>query len=139
MGMNRHKLMSIFRLDTIRGRIRAYTIAIVCIPITIAALFFIFFQQERLIEHEKVQLAETLDQNKNTIEAYVEVCFQDVSFLTKIVKAHRSDMGRAAKEFSDYDESHMGIFAAVFVNAQGIAEIDSMGKPGLYGGDRYYF
>ena len=137
--MNRHRLMNIFRFDTIRGRIRAYTIAIVCIPIIIAALFFIFFQQERLIEHEKKQLAETLCQNKNTIEAYVDVCFQDVSFLTKIIKAHRSDMKSAAKEFSDYDESHTGIAAAVFVNAQGISEIDSMGKPGLYGGDRYYF
>ena len=43
MVMNRHRLMGIFRFDTIRGRIRAYTIAIVCIPITIAAPFFIFF------------------------------------------------------------------------------------------------
>ncbi|MCQ4859706.1 diguanylate cyclase [Desulfovibrio desulfuricans] len=139
MVMNKHRLMSIFRFDTIRGRIRAYTIAIVCIPITIAALFFIFFQQERLIENEKKQLAEILGQNKNTIKAYVDVCFQDVLFLTKVIKAHRSDMESAAKEFSDYDESHTGISAAVFVNAQGISEIDSMGKPGLYGGDRYYF
>lgn len=137
--MNRHKIMSLFRFDTIGGRIRAYMIAVVCIPVTISSLFFIFFQQEHLIENEKKQFTEILIQNKNTIKAYMDVCFQDVTFLTKIVNAHRHNIEGAAKEFGEYVDTHVGISAAVFVNANGITEIDSMGKPGLYGGDRYYF
>lgn len=139
MVMDRQKIINILRLDTIRGRIRAYAVAIACIPITIAALFFIFFQQERILENEKNQIAEIVGHNKNTIKAYVDVCFQDLSFLSKLITTHRSKLSHASDEFYDYVETHAGISSAVFIDKDGISRIDTRGKAGLYGGDRYYF
>ena len=92
-------MLSFLKLDTIRGRIRFYVMLVVCIPSIIAGLFFFFFQREQIIEAEKVLISEDLNKNKNTVNGYINVCFEDVNFLIRIVKSHRSDIPHASQEF----------------------------------------
>ena len=137
--MKRLNVISALSVNTIRGRIRLYVILVVCIPSIIAALFFFFFQREQIIETEKKKIAYDLYKNENTVRGYVDVCFEDVNFLIRILKSHRTEILRASDEFSDYIATHPDISAAVFVGQDGNSVIDTMGITGVYAGDRHYF
>ena len=132
-------VMNILKLDTIRGRMRLYFMLVVCIPSVISALFFYFFQREQIIENEKIQIADDLYKNRNTVRGYIDVCFEDVNFLIRILKSHCSEISRASEEFSEYIATHPDISAAVFLGPDGTSVIDTMGKTGIYAGDRQYF
>lgn len=137
--MNRINILSFLKLDTIRGRIRFYVMLVVCIPSVIAALFFFFFQREQVVEAEKALIAEDLNKNRNTVNGYINVCFEDVNFLIRIVQSHRSEISRAAIEFEDYIATHPDMASAAFIGADGNSVIDTMGVTGIYTGDRRYF
>ena len=81
-----NNIFNFLKFDTIRGRIRFYVIIVVCIPTVIAALFYFFFQREQIVEAEKNQIVDDIHNNKNTVKAYSELCFEDVNFLIKIVQ-----------------------------------------------------
>ena len=132
-------ILNFLKLDTIRGRIRFYVMLVVCLPSIIAALLFFFFQREQIIETERLLISEDLHKNKNTINGYINVCFEDVSFLLRIVKTHRSKISQAAQEFEDYIVTHPDISSAAYIGADGNSVIDTMGITGVYAGDRHYF
>ena len=137
--MKKINILNFFRHDTIRERIRFYVMLVVCIPSVIAALFFFFFQREQIVESEKSQISEDLYKNKKTVKAYVDVCFEDVNFLIKILQSHRSEIPTVAQEFMDYIATHPDISSAAFVGEDGNSIIDTVGKTGVYAGDRHYF
>ena len=132
-------VINFLKLDTIRGRIRFYVMLIVCIPNIIAALFFFSFQREQIIETEKIQIAEDIYKNKNTVNGYVDVCFEDVNFLIKIVQSHRFEISAVSRDFEDYIATHPDISSAAFIGADGRSIIDTTGVTGVYVGDRPYF
>ena len=137
--MKQMNMINFFRLDTIRGRIRLYVILVVCIPSLIAALFFFFFQREKIVEAEKIQIADDLVKNKKTVKGYVDGCFEDVNFLIKILQLHRSKISTAEREFKDYIATHPDISSAAFIGSDGNSIIDTIGVTGVYAGDRHYF
>ena len=134
-----NNIFNFLKFDTIRGRIRFYVIIVVCIPIVIAALFYFFFQREQIVEAEKNQIVDDIHNNKNTVKAYAEVCFEDVNFLIKIVKSHSLELHIASHEFKNYIETHSDIASAAYLGADGISIIDTTGVIGVYAGDRTYF
>lgn len=138
-GMKEFIITNLLKLDTIRGRIRLYVLLVVCIPSVVAALFFFVFQREQIIETEKNQISDDIFKNRNTVKAYIDVCFEDVNFLIRILKSHRSDIALVTNEFKDYIATHPSISAAVYMGSDGFSVIETMGKPGIFGGDRHYF
>jgi diguanylate cyclase (GGDEF) domain len=137
--MEKINIMNFLKLDTILGRIRFYVILVVCIPSVIAALFFFFFQREQIVEAEKLLISEDLYKNRNTVNGYINVCFEDVNFLIRIVQSHRSELSKVLQEFTDYIATHPDIASAAFVGADGNSVIDTLGVTGIYAGDRHYF
>lgn len=137
--MKKNYILNFLKFDTIRGRIRFYVMLVVCIPSIITSLFFFFFQREHIVESEKNQVVEDLYNNKNTVKAYVDVCFEDVNFLIKIIQSHHSELDIASREFNNYIETHSDIASATFLGADGISIIDTTGVTGVYAGDRHYF
>ena len=134
-----NNIINFLKFDTIRGRIRFYVIIVVCIPTVITALFYFFFQREQLVEAEKNQIVDDINNNKNTVKAYAEVCFEDVNFLIKIIQSHNSELHIASREFNNYIETHSDIASAAYLGADGISIIDTIGVTGVYAGDRPYF
>ncbi len=134
-----NSVINFLKFDTIRGRIRFYVIIVVFIPTVVAALFYFFFQREQIVEAEKNQIVDDLHNNKNTVKAYVEVCFEDVNFLIKIIQSHNSELHKASREFDDYIATHSDIASAAYLGADGISIIDTIGVTGVYAGDRPYF
>ena len=137
--MKKRYISNLLKFDTIRGRIRFYVVLVVCIPSIIASLFFFFFQREHIVESAKTQIAEDLYSNKNTVKAYIDVCFEDVNFLIKIIQSHYLELEIASREFKNYIETHSDIASATFLGADGISIIDTTGVIGVYAGDRNYF
>lgn len=137
--MEKYDIINFLKLDTIRGRIRFYVILVVCIPSIIAAFFFFFFQREQIIESEMSQIADDLSNNKKIVKAYVDMRFEDVNFLIKIIQSHHSDLHAASHDFNDYIATHSDVASAAFIDAVGISVIDTIGITGVYAGDRYYF
>lgn len=137
--MKKNYILNFLKIDTIRGRIRFYVILVVCIPSIIASFFFFFFQREQIVEAEKKQIVDDLYNNKNTVKAYVDVCFEDVKFLIKLVQSHYSELHIASQEFKEYIVTHSDIASAAFFGADGISIIDTTGVTGVYAGDRQYF
>lgn len=137
--MERFNVVNFLRFDTIRGRIRLYIMLVVCIPSIVAALFFFFFQRQQIVEAEIIQIADDLHKNKNTVKGYVDVCFEDLHFLIRILQSHRTEISHASAEFKGFIATHPGISAAVFVGCDGNSIIDTMGITGVYVGDRHYF
>ena len=137
--MKKNYILNFLKFDTIRGRIRFYVMLVVCIPSIITSLSFFFFQREHIVESEKNQVVEDLYNNKNTVKAYVDVCFEDVNFLIKIIQSHHSELDIAFREFNNYIETHSDIASATFLGADGISIIDTTGVTGVYAGDRHYF
>lgn len=137
--MTKYDFFNFLKVDTIRGRIRFYVMLVVCIPSIVSALFFFFFQREQIVESEKNQIVDDLYKNKNTVKAYVDVCFEDVNFLIKIIQSHYADINIASRQFYDYIATHQDIASAAFFGADGISIIDTTGVTGIFAGDRHYF
>ncbi|WP_300163833.1 sensor domain-containing diguanylate cyclase [Solidesulfovibrio sp.] len=129
----------LFGLDSLRGRIRFFALLLVSLPLAMAAFFFALFQRGQLLEAERAQLADLLQQDRQTVQAWIDGHVADTKYLSRLDSVRRGDAEAIENTFRNYVETHALVSAVVCLNAQGYTVVDTLAKPGVYGGDRQYF
>lgn len=132
----------IFRLmpDSLRGRIRLFSLLLIALPVFTSALLFGVFLKGRAEEQERFHLDVLLEQYTAEADDWLGRCMADVTFLAESEEARHLQLERLGRLLTAFSRTHQGFIALSYVDARGFTVLDPSGVPtGMDLSDRSYF
>ncbi|EPR32279.1 diguanylate cyclase with integral membrane sensor [Alkalidesulfovibrio alkalitolerans DSM 16529] len=126
-------------LSTIHGRIRAYSLLLVALPIAISLLVFVFFMRTGIIDDKEAEIEERLTVQAAVIDRWMRSRLQDAMLVASLPAVRRVDMEAMMEAFAAFASTRVDVSGVIFVGPDGRTRMDTAASPGLDVSDRAYF
>lgn len=118
------------RIRTLKGRLRFWTGFLVALSGLLNTLTVFFIEKQHLEKEAILNLQQTLDLQSHSIEKWLQERTADLHALVNLPGFKMLDKERMKRALISFDEIHGEYSGIVFVNREGIAEIDTASEPG---------
>ncbi|MEL7642127.1 MAG: diguanylate cyclase [Solidesulfovibrio sp.] len=129
----------IWGLETLKGKLRFYTLLLVALPFILVTSFFFLFQREQVLDGALRQIVSSLRQEGNVMRSWMGERFDDARFLAGIDVVRQGDVPAMLSVLHYYQDTHPFVSDVIYVSAQGHITGSVSAEPGIYVGDRPYF
>lgn len=128
-----------FRLKGLREQLVWFGFLLVALPSLVLLSLFLINELEHVKEEKTEQLEQVLGLQTVSINHWFDVSLAEVQFISNLDTVKQINKKEMDKLFKDFIHERGDFCALVFVNKEGIAEVDSTGDVGLDFSDREYF
>ena len=132
-------MLRLFRFNTIRGRIRAFTLTMVLTPILVGLLVFIFVSERAFERDYAAGLDRALGLQRLIMERWLMERSNDILQLAELPATRRGDRDDMAAAFKTYLGTQKDFSNVGYADASGKSVVDAKNPSGLNLADRAYF
>lgn len=109
------------------------------LPIVLGTVGFSLFSRGRIIDDAHQHIGATLAFQKRLIDDWFHEYADDMDFLSQQEVVRQRDYNATTELFLEFKATHPEMDAIVYVNQQGLTEVDPGSTPGIDVSDRSYF
>lgn len=126
-------------MTTIHGRIRAYSLLLVALPIVISLLVFVLFMRTGIIGDKEAEIGDRLTAQATAIDRWMRARLQDAVFVASLPSVRRVDVKAMQEAFAGFENTRIDATGVVFVGPDGRTLLDTSSPTGIDVSDRAYF
>ncbi len=134
-----NRIFSKVGVQSLKGRLRFGFICYIVLLILLASTPAVFIGKKYMQESAYSEIEKTIDLQQLVIENWFEDRIAEINFISELPTVKAKDLKSMEVALEAFDKTHSEFNGIVYVNKEGISEIDTTGDTGLDLSDRIYY
>ncbi|KAA9031168.1 diguanylate cyclase domain-containing protein [Niallia endozanthoxylica] len=124
---------------SLKGRLKSWFLCFIALMVLMASIPFVFLGKQQKREDANVTIEKTIQLQQVVINNWFEEQMANIQALSELPIVKAFDLELMAKSLESFDQSHSEFNGVVYINEEGMTEIDTSGPTGIDLSDREYF
>ncbi|WP_049665679.1 diguanylate cyclase domain-containing protein [Bacillus sp. FJAT-27231] len=134
-----NRIVHLFQISSLKGRLRFWFICFTVVFVLLASIPLVIIERSQKREEANVAIEKTMNLQQLVIDNWFEDRLADIKSISELPTVKAGDIAKMEGALKAVDKNHPEFSGIVYVNKNGITEVDTTGLIGLDLSDRPYF
>ncbi len=126
-------------ISSFKGRLRFWFLCFMALMVLLAAIPFVLLEKQQKREDANVSIEKMIDLQQVVIDYWLKERISDVKSISELPTVKALDLEKMKEAFEAFDKNHSEFGSILYLNEDGITEIDTLSPTGIDLSDREYF
>ncbi|MGG3802083.1 diguanylate cyclase domain-containing protein [Metabacillus fastidiosus] len=137
--MSFNHVFRLLRISSLKGRLRFWFICFIILLVLLASIPFVIIGKHTKREEANVSIEKMINLQKLMIEQWFGERLSDIKSVAELPTVKAGKVTEMQEALEVFDRNHLEFTGIVYVNENGITEVDTTGPIGLDLSDRPYY
>ncbi|RHW37674.1 diguanylate cyclase [Lysinibacillus yapensis] len=126
-------------ISSFKGRLRFWFLCFIALMVLFASIPFIFFGKQEKLEDANVSIEKTIELQQVVINYWLQERISDVKSISELPSVKALDLEQMKEVLEAFDKNHSEFGMILYVNEDGISQINTKSTTEIDLSDREYF
>lgn len=126
-------------ITSFKGRLRFWFICLATLIVLLISIPFVFLGREQQRNIAMINIDKMINIQQVAIDSWLEEKLSDIKAISQLPAIKENNLLEMKETMETFDNNHLEFNGIVYVNKNGISEVDTSGEAGLNLSDRTYY
>ena len=134
-----NRIFRLFKISSLKERLRFWFLCFIVLLVLLASIPFVIIEKGQKREEANVAIEKMINLQQLVIDNWFKGRLADIKSISELPAVKAGELAKMKGSLEAFDKNHPEFNGIVYVNKNGVTEIDTTGPTGLDLSDRPYF